>query len=269
MSGSAAASSAHKLATSPAVRALARSGFAASGLMHILIGLLAIGVAVGAGGGESDQSGALKQIAQTPGGVVLLWIMVAGLGVLGAWLIAGAFLISADDPKKKWSRRIAEIGKGVVYLALAGTAFTFARGGSSSSASSTRTLSATILSAPGGAILLTVIGLAVVGGGVYFVVIGARRRFEKDITMPSGTTGKVVARIGTAGYIAKGIVLAIVGILFVVAAFTSDARKASGVDGALKSLVSLPFGVVLLVLVGIGLIAYGLYCFARARYARL
>jgi hypothetical protein len=266
---SVAASKAREVASTPVVRWLARSGFAATGLLHILIGALAIGVAVGAGGGESDQSGALQQIARTPGGVVLLWVMFAGLVVLGLWLITGAFLIAAPDPKKKWARRVSEIGKGVVYLALAGTAFTFARGGSSSSEHSTQTLSATILAAPGGALLLGAIGLGVVGGGVYFAIIGIRQSFTKDITLPGGVRGTVITRVGVVGYIAKGIVLAIVGVLFVVAAATSDARKASGMDGALKSLVQLPFGVVLLVLVGVGLIAYGLYCFARARYAKL
>jgi hypothetical protein len=69
--------------------------------------------------------------------------------------------------------------------------------------------------------------------------------------------------------VAKGIALFVVGVLFVVAAVTADPEKASGLDGALKSLIDLPFGKVILVAVGVGLIAYGLFCGARARWARL
>jgi hypothetical protein len=60
-----------------------------------------------------------------------------------------------------------------------------------------------------------------------------------------------------------------VGILFVIAAVTADPSKATGLDGALKSLAALPFGTVILFLVAIGLVAYGIYCFFRARFARL
>jgi len=78
-----------------------------------------------------------------------------------------------------------------------------------------------------------------------------------------------VVTLGVVGYVAKGIALFAVGVLFVVAAFTFDPEKASGLDGALKSLADLPFGIVILVAVGIGLIAYGLFLVARSRLARL
>ena len=71
------------------------------------------------------------------------------------------------------------------------------------------------------------------------------------------------------GYVAKGVAIAVVGVLFVVAAVTHDPEKAGGLDAALKSLAALPFGQVILWIVGAGLVVYGVYCFARARYARL
>jgi hypothetical protein len=98
---------------------------------------------------------------------------------------------------------------------------------------------------------------------------GARRTFKQDLTMPGGTAGRVVTVLGVVGYIAKGIAVAVVGILFIVAAVTLDAKKATGLGGALKALVSLPFGATLLVAVGVGLMAFGVYTFARARYARI
>ena len=71
------------------------------------------------------------------------------------------------------------------------------------------------------------------------------------------------------GYVAKGIAIGVTGILFVVAAFTHDPSKAGGLDAALHSLAALPFGALILWVVGAGLVIYGIYCFARARYARM
>ena len=87
--------------------------------------------------------------------------------------------------------------------------------------------------------------------------------------MPAGTLGTVTVGLGVAGYIAKGIAVGVVGILVIVAGFTVDPSQSTGLDGALRSLAALPFGVVILVLVGLGLIAYGVYCFFRARFAKL
>jgi len=253
-----------------AFHVLARTGFAVNGLLHILIGAIAIGVAASGGsGGEADQSGALKQVSSTPGGLFVLWIAVVGLFALGLWQLVQVVVISDPDAKKKWGKRASEAGKGVVYIALGVTALTFALGGSTSSSDSSQTLSARLLETPGGVFLLVAIGLAVFGGGVGFVVIGIRRTFRKLIRVPAGAAGRAVVVLGIVGYVAKGIALGVVGILFVVAAFTVDPEKASGLDGALKALADLPFGIVVLVLVGIGLIAYGLFLGARARLAEL
>ncbi len=98
---------------------------------------------------------------------------------------------------------------------------------------------------------------------------GVKKKFMTDIRDPSGTFGDATVIVGVVGYVAKGIAIAVVGILFVVAAFTTDPDAADGLDGALKSLVQLPFGVVVLSVVALGLIAFGIYSFVRAKYARL
>ncbi|MET4783726.1 DUF1206 domain-containing protein [Glaciihabitans sp. UYNi722] len=254
---------------STALKMLARLGYAVNGLLHVLIGVIAISVAVGAGGAEADQSGALSQLASNPAGIALLWVIVVGLFALGLWQIVSGFLVRESDAKKRWGKRLSEFGKAVAYLAIGVTALIFALGGSKSSAGSSKSASAQLIVAPGGVFVLVVVGLAIFGIGVFFVVRGATKKFEKDLTLPSGSTARVVVVLGVVGYVAKGIALAVVGILFVVAAFTLDPSQASGMDGALKSLASLPFGVVILIAVGVGLIAYGLYLGARARWGRL
>ncbi|MDJ0349746.1 DUF1206 domain-containing protein [Cryobacterium sp. PH29-G1] len=259
---------AREASNSTVLQLLARLGFAVNGLLHILIGVIAITVAIGAGGGSADQSGALGQLASSPGGVFLLWTVVVGLFALGLWLIISAFIMRGD-PKRKWSRRLTNLAKAIVYFALGATALTFAQGGTADSASSTQSASASVLASPGGVFLLFLVGVGVLGVAGYFIYKGAAQKFRSDLAVPSGTAGRTVIGLGVVGYIAKGVALGVVAILIGVAALTQDASKSTGLDGALKALAALPLGMFALVLVGIGLIAYGLYCFVRARRAHL
>jgi len=260
-------STASRLASSPVLRGLARAGYAVNGILHLIIGFIAVGVAFG-GGGEADQGGALGALASKPGGVALLWVMAIGLFGLGVFQLVITFLVRGSD-KDAWADRAKEGGKGVAYIAVGSTALNYALGGSSDSSSQTQGLSAQLLSSPGGVVLLLVLAAAVIAIGVYFVVKGAKKKFTEDITVPAGTTGRTIIGTGMAGYIAKGVAVIIVGVLFAVAAFQADPSEATGLDGALTSLAALPFGQVILVVVALGFVAYAVYCFLRARYARL
>jgi len=249
------------------LRIAARVGYAVNGLLHVLIGVIALGIATG-GGGEADQGGALGQLAGHPAGAALLWVIVVGLWGLGLFQLLEAALVRGSD-RDDWVERAKEGGKGVAYLAVGVTASTVARGGSTDSSEQTQTVSARLLAAPGGVVLLVVLGVAVAAIGGYFVVKGARQGFREDLVVPAGRQGRVVVGLGVVGYVAKGVVLVLVGALFVVAAVQSDPSEATGIDGALRSMAEVPFGVVLLVVVALGLVAYGAFQFVRARRAKL
>jgi hypothetical protein len=100
----------------------------------------------------------------------------------------------------------------------------------------------------------------------YHVYKGASRNFLDDL---KGNSSDLVRRLGTVGYIAKGLVIAGAGVLVVVAASRSQPNKATGFDGALKTLGAQPYGVALLIVAGLGIITYGLYSFAMARYTKM
>ena len=256
---------------STVMHVLARAGFVVSGILHIIIGFIAIAIATGGGRGqEADQSGALAQVAQAPGGLFLLWAAVVGLAALGVWLLLSAFIDRSWETKGKRSVHIVEnLAKGIAYLALAFTAYIFAIGGTTSSAQSTSQLGTTLLSTPGGVFVVVLIGLVLLGVGGYMIYKGVTRRFERDIRIPAPPAGNAVRILGVVGYVARGVALGAVGVLFLVGAATNDPSKTTGLDGALKSFVSLPFGAVVLVAIGVGWIIYGIYAFFRARLARL
>ena len=253
---------------SPLFRTLARIGYVVLGIVHIVIGVVAISIVTG-GGGEADQGGAMERIRDTPVGVVLLWLIAIGLFALAIWQIAEAFLERDPDSKKKWGYRIKFVGTALAYIAIAWTALVYALGGQSDSSESSETFSAQLLATPAGVFLLALVGLIVAGIGVAFIVRGFTRAFEKHLNLPSGNARKGIVTFGVVGYVAKGIAVAVAGILFIVAAFTHNPETAGGLDDALHTLAGLPFGPIILWVVGLGLVIYGVFCFARARYARM
>ena len=260
---------------------VARSGYAVSGLLHVAIGVIAARIALG-GGGEASSSGALGTVASNPLGQALLWVAVVALVALGAWQLFQAFedardgaaggLASAKGDPKDTARdgvsAIKNAAKGVVYLAIAVTTLTFASGGSSSGDQKSQDVTATVMGFPGGRWLIGAVGLAVVAVGVYHVVSGITGRFLENVRgLPRPPGGRVARALGHAGYVAKGVALGVIGVLFVLAAASADPDDAGGMDKALRTLGEQPYGPALLVAVGAGFVALGLFSVVRARYA--
>lgn len=262
-------SAARRAQSSTVFRVLARSGYVVLGILHILIGVIAISIVAGGGGGEADQSGAVEKIRDARGGVLMLWVIVLGLIALAIWQIAEAIIERDPDTKKRWGRRAKYVGTAVAYVAIAGTALIAALGGRPQSSDSSQSFSAQLLATPGGVVLLVLVGVVVAAIGAAFIVRGAGRGFEEHLDLPAGAAEKGIVAFGVVGYVAKGIAVGVTGVLFVVAAFTHDAETAGGLDAALRALTELPFGAAILWIVGAGLVLYGLYCFARARFARM
>lgn len=256
---------ASRLERSRGMRVAARAGHVANGLVHLALGGIAIAVATGAGGGSADQSGAMQAIASTPAGVAALWaVAVAMLALAGFALLEGVAHRASDGAKA-----LAKgIGKAVAYAAVAVTGIRTALGGGGGGDGDQQAQSATgqLMAQPFGQVLVGVVGVGILAIGVAFVVQGVRHSFEKHISPPP--SARHAARVlGVVGYVAKGVAIGIVGVLFTTAAIVRDAEEAGGLDDALKSLQELPFGVVLLVVVGLGIAAYGVFSIARGIWA--
>ena len=253
----------------PVVRGVARAGFVASGLIQALIGVVAIEVALHRSASAPDQTGALHDVAGAPGGPVVLWVAAIASFALGLWLVVAGVLARDPDAKRRWSRRLREWGRGLVYLVIGVEAVRVGLGGDASSSRTSRTGSADLLSVPGGSVVLALLGAVVLVSGGVVIRLGITRRFLKVVHVPPGSRGAAFVVIGQVGYIARGVAVAVVGLLFLIAAFTLDPKKASGLDGALKAFAALPFGEVLLFALGVGWIAAGVFSVLRAKQARL
>lgn len=250
---------------SPVVEWGARVGYAVLGVLHLVIAYLAVKIAwgIGSSGSQSaDQSGALSTVAGSTTGPFLLWVAVVGFALLGLWnLTEGA--ISHGEV----TDRLKLAAKGVMYLFFAWTAFkVVALGTEGSSEKDTEDATQALMGSPAGQVLVGALGLVVLGIAGYHVYKGWKKKFLGDLTEHPGDWA---VQAGRAGYVAKGVALVVVGVFFLVAAVQHDADKAQGLDGALKSLKDMAGGPVVLTVVALGIAAYGVYSFARARYARL
>ncbi|OUM43410.1 DUF1206 domain-containing protein [Arthrobacter sedimenti] len=248
----------------------ARAGYVAAGFLHFLIGLIALGLATG-GSGSADQSGAIGQMAGSPGGTFLLWFCFIGCIALALFQLSEVFLgAKGASDKDKLKFRLKSGGQAVIYAVIGATFGKYALGGSSNSSSSTKSLTASLMSNPAGAALLLAVGVGILAVAGYFIYSGGTRRFLKKLTgLPGGSAGSAVVALGTAGYIAKGIALGVLGILVIVATVTNDPEKSTGLDGALKALRDQPFGPWLLGAVALGLMAYGVFMVVRSKYQRM
>lgn len=253
-------SAASSAGDNPVLESGARLGYAASGVLHLTIAWVAVQLAWFHTSGGADQSGALHTLASTGLGAFPLWIAVVGFALLGLWQLTEAVA------RRDAGTRAKAAAKGVVYLALAWSAVAVVSGSGSSGSKQTVDVTATLMGKPFGRVLVGAVGLAVIGVGGYHLVKGATAKFLNDLRENPGTW---LVRAGRFGYVAKGIALAVVGALFVVAAATRNPAKSQGLDGALRTLLHAPFGPVLLTIVALGIAAYGIYSFARARYARV
>jgi len=266
---------ASEVANSDVLENLARVGLIAYGVVHFLVAWLAIQLAWFDGGGQSaDQSGAMSTVADSPVGKPLLWLIAVGLIALAVWQAAevlrwrSGWSASGKTRRKALQNSGGALVKAAVYIGLAVLAITFATGGGKSSSQQQQDTTAGVLGWPGGQFLVGAAGLVLVGVGVWHVQKGVTTSFLRqiDTTKASPSALRLVTRLGQVGFPGKGIALALVGGLLCYAAVTFDPSKAKGLDGALHTVLELPFGPYLLTLVALGIAAFGAFLFVRARY---
>jgi hypothetical protein len=260
---------------SDALEHLARVGLIAYGVVHLLVAWLALQLAWWGGNGESaDQSGAMSTLSESPVGKPLLWVIAIGLVALAAWQAAEVLRwrrgwSATGKTRVKALRKSGNaLVKAAIYIALAVLAIRFATGSGQSSSQSQQETTAGVLGWPAGQFIVGAAGLILIGSGVWHVKKGVTKSFLKqiDTTKASPSALRLVTRLGQVGFPGKGVALALVGGLLGYAAITFDPSKAQGLDGALRTVLELPYGPVLLTIVAVGIAAFGAFLFVRARY---
>jgi hypothetical protein len=250
--------------TNVAVSTGARVGFALDGLLHAAMGWAGLQLVwIGRSTSTADESGALTGISSTLGGRAVLWVGAVGFAVVTVWNLARALTGRHCENGRK---RLEHAADGIAYATVAWSAVAFAVGTGQTSRASTMQITSTLLAMPAGPFLVVLTGAAVAGVGVFSIWSGLSRDFLVDLARRPGRT---LTWIGVIGFVARGIAFALVGLLFVFAAWTNRSSDSTGIDGALHWLQNQPAGQYALAVISLGLVFFGVYLLLRARHLRL
>ena len=267
--------SAQQAASSETARKVVLAGWAAKGVVYLALAYLVLQMALGSSSQQASTTGALQEIAQTAPGKITLVVLGVGLLAFAVGRILEVTTLARPEIDGKDKAQAAVLA--VVYASLAFTAFSIVGlAGSSSSTSggggSTEQQGSNFLfGLPGGRYLVGLLGLVVIAVGVRAAVKGVKQDFLPTLRTGemSSTVRRATTRLGTAAYVTKGAILALVGYFFVEAAVTYDPQEARGLDAALREVAQQSWGQVALVAIAIGLLAYALFAFLESRYRKV
>jgi len=246
---------------------LARIGLTARGLVYLVLGWLAVLVGLG-GRANMDQRGALTEVLAQPYGAVMLWLLTIGFAAYALWRLSEA-VFGATGEGKKAGPRLRSLVRAIAYVAMALTAWSLLQGARGTQAGKQGQIAGTVMQHTGGRWIVGIVGVVVVVVGLVLVREGWRTAFLRHFGALPPRLRATVVRLGRTGTIARGVVFAVSGLLVVVAAWTVDPAKAGGIDQVFRALLQQPFGTVLVVLLGAGLMLFGVYGLAEAAWRRV
>lgn len=256
---------------SETARKVVLAGWAAKGVVYLALAYLVLQMALGSSSQEASTTGALQKIAETAPGKVTL--VVLGVGLLAFAVGRVLEVTTLAGPQIDAKDKVVAAVLTVAYTGLALTAFSIvglagSSSGGSGGGSAEEQGSDFLFGLPGGRYWVGLLGLVVIAVGVHSAVKGAKQEFLPTLRTGEMSSGMRTAstRLGTAAYLTKGAILALVGYFFVAAAVTYDPDEAKGLDAALREVAQQSWGQAVLVVVAIGLLAYALFAFVEARY---
>ena len=246
-----------------------RFGLAAQGVSYAIVAVLALLLVAGLGGKTADRPEALRTLADEPLGGGLLILLATGFAAYAAWRFATAFFDRDNDGDDAMGlgKRAGDFAKGVLYAVLAVSVVRIIFGADEGGEKDTDQKTAGVLGWPAGREIVFAVALGVAVAAVWNVYRGVSRKFEDDLEV--GTSHNVrcwIGRIGLVGLVARGVAFAIISWFLAKAAWEFDPKEAVSLGGALSKLASAPAGHALLATVAVGLLAFGLFGLAQARW---
>jgi hypothetical protein len=262
---------ADEVARTSTFEVLSRAGFAARGVIYGVIGILAIKLALGAGGKTTDQGGALKTLAHQPFGEVLLVLVAIGLAGYSLWRLVHAIVGHGPERSDSGFDRLAALGSGLAYGAMCTVAVKILLGSGGGTSGQADKAAAGVFGWPAGTWIVGIAGALFVGIALYQGYRGLTQDFLKDAKTEkmSRTTRRWYELLAMFGHLARMVVFGLVGIFLIKAAIDFNPHKAVGLDGALAKLLHHSYGSALLGIVAAGLIAFAIYSLADVRYRRI
>ncbi|MGN6257201.1 MAG: DUF1206 domain-containing protein [Solirubrobacterales bacterium] len=260
----------HELAHAKTLGWLARAGLVARGVVYLVIGVLALKLALGDGGKATNQTGALKTIAGQSFGEALLVLLAIGLAGYSLWRLLRAAVGHGAEQQDSGGDRIAALASGIAYGILAVTAVKIVTDSGAGSGTPKQPTGG-VLEWPAGTVIVAVAGAIMIGVAAYQAYKGFARKFLEDAKTGEMSEGvrKAYTALGVFGHVARAVVFALIGYGLVKAAVDYNPKQAIGLDGALRELAEASYGPLLLGIVAVGLSGFALYSMADARYRKV
>ncbi len=265
----------------PGIVKFGRAGWFAKGVVYLVAGVLALMIAAKASAWssavttsakEASPTGALKTIAQMTGGALLMWALAGGMLLYASWRVVSALLPGANTPKA-WLTRIGYVVSAVIYITFAVTAISLARSAQANANgnATVSSLSDGFMAHTGGRLVIGVVGAITIAVGLYRLSKGVRGDVTDELNLSTLSQRRRhwTERLGAVGEIGRGIGIGLIGFFLLRAAATYDLAQATGLDGALRRLATETWGLVVVVVVGVGFAAYGLFCLATFTHRQL
>ncbi|MFB7275684.1 DUF1206 domain-containing protein [Streptomyces hydrogenans] len=261
-----------KAAVGEGVRAAARAGFAARGVLYLLVGALAVQIGLTGTREQADRGGAVAHVAATPFGTVLIWALGVGLAGMAVWRLSEAALGGSGPEGDKARKRALSAGRCVFYACSAFLVLSFAAGERGSGEGSTdrqsRDVTGRLLDLPGGRWWVGAVAVGILAAGAWIAGRAVLRKYRDDLAW--GRLGAYPRRFmdvtGVAGGVGRGLVFAALGVSGVRAALAFDPNRAKGMDDSIRSFAETPAGPGLLLAVAAGLVLFGLFSFGQAKW---
>lgn len=252
-----------------------RFGLVAKGVSYVLVGVLAVAVATGAGGRATGREGALELVAHESWGKVAIVGLALGFAAYALWRLAQAIFDREGEGTdgSGIAKRVSYLARAAFYGALAATALTLLDGTGSGSSETGRAREATAeaLGWPGGRWFVAAVGLGFLCAAVFNAYRAFTQKFEEKwyVDDLGEGTQRLLSAAGSVGLLARFVVFGLVGLFLVRAAYEYDPQEAIGLDGALRKLVDGAYGEALVGALAAGVLCYAVFCFAEARYRRV
>ena len=234
---------------------LTRVGFAARGLLYILIGVLIIRT-----GRTEDLTGALEYVGNGSGKLLLGGIAL-GLATYGLWRLSDAAL-GTEHRGTEWmtlGKRAVAGGIGVIYLYLAYKGARVMLVGRAGSMSAEQQADK-VLDLPGGELVLFGAALVLAIAGANQLWKALKCKFMRRLREGAGQK-EWIKWMGRLGYAARGVIFLVVAWMIYRAAADGVASEAGSLEQALDVLRG-PF----LVPIAAGLLLFGLFSIIEARF---
>lgn len=248
----------------------ARFGLVSRGAVYALIGVLALGLALGLGGATTSQQGALREIAQQPLGTVLLALTAIGLAGYASWRLLRAAIGHGTEDDDSTFDRIGGLVSGIGYALLCATAIQILLGSGGGGGGASQTTGG-VLSWTGGVWIVGAAGIFTMGEGLDQAYKGFKKKFlEKSKTEEMSEKVKsAFTKAGVIGHVARAVVFLLIGYFLLRAAIDYNPDAAVTLDGALTKIANVDYGKFLLGIVAAGLLAFGAYSMLDARYRKV